>query len=102
MVCLDTHAWSVWPVLTNEVRPFGLGGKTMKLSDQSAGAKLADEAYNTEVCTCTAKRSEHADRFPGTAIARGHGELARTDCVKFTWDGRSGPYAKMTDARRPN
>jgi len=42
------------------------------------GAVVIDER-----CTCGAKRSEHNYR---SGIAWGHGDCARTECERFTWE----------------
>jgi len=55
-------------------------------------------AIRQERCaTCGLLRASHDDRFPGLNVGRGHGGITspsgKVICPKYTWDGKSGPYA---------
>lgn len=49
---------------------------------------ISEDAYDTEVCTCGEKRKDHNDNLG----AKGHGGIPGK-CVKYTWNGKSGPFA---------
>ena len=48
-----------------------------------------EQAYLTEMCTCSNPRWRHEDVF----TSRGHGGIPNGVCQKFTWDSKTGPYA---------
>ena len=61
----------------------------MKATTSREAEALARLAFFQERCTCGNSRSLHGDGFGG---APGHGNIPGI-CPKYTWDGKSGPFA---------
>lgn len=65
--------------------------------------QLREQAYREEYCICSDARVVHRDPdfvlLVTASDGRGHGscmnQKCKTHCLRFTWDCKSGPLARV-------